>query len=205
MSRLRPTDAVFLNVPFDTAYRPLFEAMVFAVLDCGFQPRCALETTDAGQVRVQKIAAIIRECALGIHDISRTGLDKESRLPRFNVPFELGLFLGAKWFGNQIQRRKNTLILDCERYRYQQFLSDIAGQDIKAHQNKPEMLIKAVRNWLRDTQPTRPMPSGGVIAARYRRFRQELPVWCRQQKLEEHALQFNDYTFLIWRWLEAHQ
>ncbi len=106
MSRLRPTDAVFLNVPFDTAYRPLFEAMVFAVLDCGFQPRCALETTDAGQVRVQKIAAIIRECALGIHDISRTGLDKESRLPRFNVPFELGLFLGAKWFGNQIQRRK---------------------------------------------------------------------------------------------------
>ena len=47
------------------------------------------------------------------------------------------------------------------------------------------------------------MPSGGVIASRYRVLRKQLPVWCREQKLEEHELQFNDYTFLIWRWLEA--
>ena len=204
MPRLRPTDAVFLNVPFDTGYRPLFEAMVFAVFECGFQPRCALEATDAGQVRVQKIAAIIGECALGIHDISRTELDLQSRLPRFNMPFELGLFLGAKWFGDDTQRRKNTLILDRERYRYQQFISDIAGQDIKAHHHRPEALIQAVRNWLRDTQPQRPMPSGTVIAGRYGQFRKQLPFWCRQQKLEEPELQFNDYAFLIWRWIETH-
>src|SRR5258706_8576463 len=115
MPRHRPTDAIFLNVPFDPAYRPLFEAMVFAVFDCGFQPRCALEATDAGQIRVQKISGIIRECALGVHDISRTELDKQTRLPRFNMPFELGLYLGAKWFGDDGQRRKNTLILDRER------------------------------------------------------------------------------------------
>ena len=108
----QPTEPVFLNVPFDPAYRAMFEAMVFAVAHCGFQPRCALEASDAGHVRVQKIAAIIRDCALGIHDISRTELDKKSRLPRFNMPFELGLFLGAKWFGDDSQRRKNTLILD---------------------------------------------------------------------------------------------
>ena len=205
MTRSRPTDAVFLNVPFDAAYRPLFEAMVFAVLDCGFQPRCALEANDAGQVRIQKIAGMIRDCALGIHDISRTELDKHSRLPRFNMPFELGVFLGAKWFGDDLQRHKNTLVLDREKYRYQQFLSDIAGQDIKAHHGRPEPLIKVVRNWLRDTQPARPMPSGGVIAARYGKFRKQLPVWCRTQKLEAHELPFNDYTFLIWRWLEANE
>ncbi len=205
MPRPEPTEAVFLNVPFDAAYRRLFEAMVFAVHDCGFRPRCALEASDAGHVRVQKIAVIIRECALGVHDISRTELDQQSRLPRFNMPFELGLFLGAKWFGDDTQRRKNTLILDRERYRYQQFLSDIAGQDIKAHHNQPEALIQVVRNWLRDTQPSRAMPSGGVIAARYRQFRKELPVWCREQRLEEHELQFNDYAFLIWRWLEANE
>ena len=45
--------------------------------------------------------------------------------------------------------------------------------------------------------------SGGVIATRYRQFRKQRPVWCREQKLEEHELQFNDYTFLIWRWLDA--
>ena len=203
MPRPQPTESVFLNVPFDDAYRPLFEAMVFAVLDCGIRPRCALEGSDGGHVRVQKIAVIIRECSLGIHDISRTQLDKKSKLPRFNMPFELGLFLGAKWFGDGTQHRKNTLVLDRERYRYQQFLSDISGQDIKSHRNQPVSLIKVVRNWLRDTQPTQHMPSGGVIATRYKQFRRQLPIWCHEQKLDEHELQFNDYTFLIWRWLDA--
>ncbi len=205
MPRPQPTESVFLNVPFDDAYRPLFEAMVFALFDCDFRPRCAIEGSDGGHVRVQKIAVIIRECGLGIHDISRTQLDKKSRLPRFNMPFELGLFLGAKWFGDPSQQRKNTLVLDSERYRYQQFLSDIAGQDIKAHRNQPATLIKVVRNWLRDTQPSMPMPSGGMIATRYKQFRKQLPIWCREQKLDEHELQFNDYTFLIWRWLEANE
>jgi hypothetical protein len=205
MPRRQPTEAVFLNVPFDPSYRPMFEAMVFAVLDCGFRPRCALEASDAGHVRVQKIAAIIRECGPGIHDISRTELDEKSRLPRFNMPFELGLFLGAKWFGDNSQHRKNTLIFDRERYRFQKYLSDIAGQDIKAHGNKPESLINSVRNWLRDTQPSRPMPSGGVLISRYRQFRKQLPIWCREQKLQQRDLQFNDYAFLIWRWLEGNE
>lgn len=203
MPLLQPTEPVFLNVPFDPPYRAMFEAMVFAVAHCGFQPSCALEASDAGHVRVQKIAAIIRDCRLGIHDISRTELDSMSRLPRFNMPFELGLFLGAKWFGDDTQQHKITLVLDRERYRFQQFLSDIAGQDIKAHRNDPATLIKVVRNWLRDIQPSRPMVSGGLIASHYQQFRKQLPVWCRQQQFEEHDLQFNDYTSLIWRWLEA--
>ncbi len=29
-------DNVFLNCPFDSAYKQLFDAMVFAVYDCGF-------------------------------------------------------------------------------------------------------------------------------------------------------------------------
>lgn len=203
MPRSRPTEAVFLNVPFDPEYRPLFEAMLFAVYDCGFKPRCALETNDAGQVRVQKITAIIRECVFGIHDISRTETDRKSGLPRFNMPFELGLFLGAKWFGDADQGRKNCLILDRERYRFQQFISDIAGQDIKAHKKQPEQVIRAVRDWLRDLEPGRMVPSGTVIFGRYQRFRRQLPVWCRRHKLTRDELGFNDYTWLVWRWLEA--
>jgi hypothetical protein len=30
---------VFVNCPFDDGYKPLFNATVFAVLDCGFEPR----------------------------------------------------------------------------------------------------------------------------------------------------------------------
>ena len=73
--------------------------MVFTVHDCGFIARCALEEEDASQVRIDKIYNIIAECRYGIHDISRTELDENSGLPRFNMPLELGIFLGAKKFG----------------------------------------------------------------------------------------------------------
>lgn len=36
-------DSVFLNVPFDKNYGRLFDALVFAVHDCGFVARSALE------------------------------------------------------------------------------------------------------------------------------------------------------------------
>jgi len=74
--------------------------------------RCALEADDSGDVRIEKILAIIDQCKLGIHDISRTELNEHS-LPRFNMPLELGLFLGASRFG-QGKTKKITLIVDSE-------------------------------------------------------------------------------------------
>lgn len=95
MARQGGNPAVFINCPFDNDYQPLFDAMVFTILRCGFVPRCALELVDAAGTRIDKIVNIIRECPLGVHDISRTELDSGSHLPRFNMPFELGLFLGS--------------------------------------------------------------------------------------------------------------
>jgi hypothetical protein len=40
---------------------------------------------------------------------------------------ELSLFLGAKHYGNRQQKSKRALILNREQYRYQRFISDIAG------------------------------------------------------------------------------
>lgn len=85
--------SVFINCPFDAKYRSLFQAAIFAVFDCGYVPRCALEVYDSGQVRIDKIVGLIKRCRFGIHDISRTELDRKSRLPRFNMPLELGIFL----------------------------------------------------------------------------------------------------------------
>ena len=73
----------------DPTYKPLFDAMVFAVHDCGFIPRCALEEDDTSQVRIDKIYEIIADCRYGIHDISRIELDEPSGFPRFNMPLEL--------------------------------------------------------------------------------------------------------------------
>jgi hypothetical protein len=64
------------------------------VYRCGFTPRCARENDDGGEVRIDKICRIIRDSPYGVHDISKTEPDPDSGLPRFNMPFELGLSSG---------------------------------------------------------------------------------------------------------------
>jgi hypothetical protein len=195
---------VFINCPFDRAYRPLLRALLFAVSDCGFRPRSALEVEDSGEVRVQKIVRIIGESPLGIHDISRVELDPFSNLPRFNMPLELGLFLGAKAYGNTDQHAKRALVLDSEPYRYQKYCSDIAGQDIRAHHNKPNVLIEIVRNWLSTTPVAQGtiIPSGSVIAKRYRTFRAALPAGCEKLRLNPRRLTYVDDVALVNSWLK---
>jgi hypothetical protein len=135
---------VFINCPFDSTYQEFFRAIVFTVKKLGFTPRCALEEINSAEQRIQKIKRIISECQYGIHDLSYTALDEINQLPRFNMPLELGLFLGIHNGGSNV----SALILDKERYRYQKFISDIAGQDIKSHDGDIEILIKAIRSWL---------------------------------------------------------
>ncbi len=197
--------SVFLNFPFDPVYDKIFEAITFAVSDCGFSPCCAKEHEDGGQPRIQKIQRLIGQCRFGIHDISRTELDTVNNLPRFNMPFELGLFLGARRWGPRQQRRKIALILDREPNRYQKFLSDIAGQDIRAHENKPDEVIRAVRNWLSNNSRHMAMPSGSIVYRRYLAFTQDLPALCTAQKLVVADLTFNDLCRSIAAWIKANR
>jgi hypothetical protein len=196
--------SVFINCPFDKGYKELFEAIVFAVFDCGFRARCALEIDDGSQVRIEKIFSIIAECKFGIHDISRTDPDPGSGLPRFNMPLELGFFLGAKRYGRSHQKEKTCLILDQQKYRYQAFISDIAGQDIREHRNEELRAITIVRDWLRSASNDRNIPGGKTIGARYRQFQTELPALCKELRLSEDELTFNDFTLLVSEWLKAH-
>ena len=196
-------DNVFINCPFDSAYKPLFDAMVFAVHDCGFIARCALEEGDASEVRIDKIYSIIADSCYGIHDISRIELDDDSNFPRFNMPLELGIFLGAKKFGIEEEKRKKCLVLDRESYRYQQFISDIAGQDIYAHNNAPEGIVKCVRDWLRTASGRQTIPSGSIIWERYQTFLNELPQMAEKFQLKVEDLIFSDYIFVLGEWLVA--
>src|SRR5512138_589795 len=86
-------EGVFINVPFDRLYKKLFDALIFAAHDCGLVARSAREKDDGSQVRLDKLFDIIGECRYGIHDLSRVTLDGKYRLPRFNMPLELGVFL----------------------------------------------------------------------------------------------------------------
>lgn len=195
---------VFLNVPFDIRYKKLLQALVFAVHECGLIARCASEREDGGEVRVEKLYTLIRDSRFGIHDLSRTTLDTKHRLPRFNMPLELGLFLGAHRFGGAAQRRKSCLILDRDRYRFQIFCSDIAGQDIRAHENQVEKALAAVRNWLQANLPaSHRLPSPSALADRYLEFRRQLPLMCRVTKLNPSELTFLDYQQLVVAWIDV--
>ena len=190
-------DSVFINCPFDDEYEPIFRAVVLTVTLCGFVPRSTLEHDDASQVRIEKIYRLIGSSALGIHDVSRTELDAENQLPRFNMPLELGVFLGAKRFGAGRHHSKRCLILDRERYRFQKFISDIAGQDIKAHGNNPETVIRVVRDWLRNAVGHGSMPGGSHLWARFQKFTKGLADMCARVELTSEHLTFTDFYQLV--------
>jgi hypothetical protein len=190
---------VFINCPFDSSYRPIFNAIVFAVCELGFRARCALEIDDAGDTRLDKITRIIGECKYGIHDISATELNPAIHLPRFNMPLELGLFLGCKRYGSPSQRSKSLLILDREPYRYRNFISDVSGQDIHAHGADPNRAIIEVRNWLASKGGI--LPGGTTIQKHYARFVTMLPAMCQALALDSDELTFTDLSWVINRWL----
>lgn len=192
---------VVINCPFDDEYYELLYAAVFAVFDCGFVARCSMEEDDGASVRIEKIQSIIQQCKFGIHDISRTELCNSNSLPRFNMPLELGLFLGARRYGMGEQKKKNCLIVDSERYRFQKFISDLSGQDIKAHRCDPQKLIKAIRDWLAASSGAKTIPGAKLIYTRYKEFIAALPSLCEESGVEYDDLIYNDYTTFVSIWL----
>lgn len=196
-------DNVFINCPFDSQYIPLLHAITFTIYRCGFYPRCALEEDDGLQIRLNKILAIIEDCKYGIHDISRTELDKKNNLPRFNMPFELGLFYAAKEFGEKRHKQKKALILDKEKYRYQKFISDLNGIDPKAHQNTQKRIIEIIRDWLNISSKRKTIPGHNIIIPQFKSFKRKLPELTSNAGLDFQNLSFNDYCYFVEEWLKV--
>jgi hypothetical protein len=194
---------VFINCPFDTEYAPLFEAIVFAVNDAGFRPKCARERLDSSEIRLNKIVDLISASRYSIHDLSRTTLDGTNALPRFNMPLELGIDLGCKAY-NPDCRDKSLLIFDAEQYRFQKFVSDLGGQDIHQHGNSARTAVTRVRDWLRTESGKDGIPGGAAIFKRYEAFRADLPDICSELRLDLAELTFADFSYTIARWLAAH-
>jgi hypothetical protein len=201
----RYSDSVFINCPFDDNYGPILKAIIFVIYDSGFIPRCALEQMESGPTRLGRILRIISECKYGVHDISRTELSR-ANLPRFNMPFECGLYWGAWEFGSDWHKEKRLLVLDSKNDRYRQSLSDIAGQDIKVHNNKPRAAVDHVRTWLNSNCGRRTIPGVAEIWRRYELFRKELPAMLKQTQITRTELNsldyYHDYTKFVENWLK---
>lgn len=194
-------ECVFINCPFDDDYMPLLRVLIFTVIQCGFKPRIATERSDSGEVRIKKITEIIGESKYSIHDISRIEPSSASDLPRFNMPFELGIDFGSREHGSDQLKQKKCLVLEKERYRYQKVLSDIAGNDIKAHKNEPIALVRAVRTWFAENGVFG-LASHNRIWDAYNEFLLELSEEAKKLGYSDgdySALPITEYIYLITR------
>lgn len=130
--------SVFLNVPYDEGYEPLFVALVATLISIGRKPRCVLEIAEQGQGRLTRIIEHLESCRVSIHDLSRVGGPA-----RFNMPFELGLAYALRKYARH-RHPYLFVLLEKERHRLNRTLSDMAGHDPQIHRGKPRDLISSV-------------------------------------------------------------
>ena len=157
MAKLKKSrDEVFLNIPYDKKFDRLFLAYIAGISAFGMVPRATLEITDSSR-RLEKILKLERSCGYSVHDLSRVQLDRaKPRVPRFNMPFELGLCVAD---ANQRERQKqNWFVLEAVANRVDKSLSDLKGTDPKIHGATVRGVLSGLCNAFRrpGRQPTVP-------------------------------------------------
>lgn len=192
---------VFLNLPLSAGYRPLFDAHVFTVINCGYLPRTTLEDVKLGTLRINRIFALISSSKYAIHDITPI-TDKRSKLPGYNIPFELGMFLAIQRSETSTKDRRHSLIFERERYRYQKILSDIAGYDIRSHNDDPKEVIRILRDWFYRITDRKDIPSATSIIKHFKIFKEYLAKICKELRVTEDKITFNEYSHLVMSWLK---
>ena len=129
-------------------------------------------------------------------------MELDEDLPRFNMPFELGMFLGAHRFGDRWVAKKAFTIFDREAFRYQRALSDIAGQDIRVHGCDAQRASEGTRDWLsHQTVRNIRIPGAAAIWALYQDFIAELPALAAAALQDDAELTFNERRYFASEWL----
>lgn len=80
------TDSVFLNLPFELDYEPIFVGFIVGLVTVGLVPRSVVELDENGDGRMERLFQLMKECRISIHDLSYRGSEF-----RYNMPFELGV------------------------------------------------------------------------------------------------------------------
>lgn len=146
--------SVFLNIPYDRNFESLFLAYTAGLVSFGLIPRPSL-AVENGKGRLHKILTLIEECPYSVHDLSRIQLSKASRLPRFNMPLELGIALHRSY---KEPTKHNVLIFEEKAYRLQQSTSDLNAYDAHIHQGSETTLLKRIRDAFQRESQKRTIP-----------------------------------------------
>ena len=157
MAKLKKSrDRVFLNIPYDKKFERLFLAYIAGISAFGMVPHATLEIPDSSR-RLEKILKLARSCEYSVHDLSRVQLDPaKPRVPRFNMPFELGLCVADA--NRREGQRQNWFIFEAEANRVDKSLSDLRGTDPKIHGATVRGVLSGLCNVFRrpGKQPTVP-------------------------------------------------
>lgn len=119
------------------------------------------------------------------------------------MPFELGLFFGAKHFGANEQKTKNALVFEKVKYSYMQSISDLNGIDTKAHNNDPYLVIRKIRDWLSTASKRAELPGYRIIQNEYVQFQARLSKIARKTGFEIDSIPFNDFCKIVERYLQG--
>lgn len=141
--------SVFINCPFDGAYGKSLDAIIFAIVCCGLEPRSALESDATSEPRLARIVHALRGSLLSVHDLSRIYADPTTGVARLNMPLELGIAMAMSlsYSHKETQRAHHWTALVEAKSAYNDAISDLAGHDLKRYDSR-ETLVARVVAWL---------------------------------------------------------
>lgn len=151
-SPVDPNQSVFINCPYDAEFAPLFDAIVFATVCCGFVPRSALESGNVAEPRMERITRAMFSSKYSIHDLSRCKGEGSEQLARFNMPLELGIAIARRYSQTDDAQKHDWLLLVRQGHEYSRYVSDLAGFDPKIHDGTVAVIVPRVMSWLK-TRP----------------------------------------------------
>jgi hypothetical protein len=170
----KPSDRVFLNIPYDKKFNKLFLAYISGIAAFGLVPRATLEISSSSR-RLDRILAVIADCRYSIHDLSRVELDSTApRTPRFNMPFELGLSVAHEKF---LKKNHEWFVCESQKFRLAKSLSDLNGTDPFIHDGTIKGVFRELCNVF--STPTR-RPTIQQMWIIYRAAREAQPIVMQQ-------------------------
>jgi hypothetical protein len=136
-------DSVFLNVPYDEAFKDMFLAYLCGLVALGLTPKATL-AIPGGVARLDRIFELIQSCRYSIHDLSRVELDlTDPPTPRFNMPMELGMTVA---WAKLHPTHHTWFIFESRVRRTQKSISDLSGTDCNIHGGTDEGVMRELCN-----------------------------------------------------------
>jgi hypothetical protein len=131
----------FINMPYSADYEERLLALIAGLSLYGLVPTAATVAGDDPN-RLDRIVEALSDCTISIHDLTWMAVDSnEPKVPRFNMPFELGIAVAlAATVGN------DYVVIDTVPNRLDKALSDARGLDAEIFDGTPLGVFRALAN-----------------------------------------------------------